>query len=164
MRIFILRHGIAEERREGLDDSKRALTPEGRRKLRRVLAVAKEAGVSPQVLLTSPYVRAAQTARLAKEVLGLRSAAPTGALLPDSDPDRIWREIASHSGAGSVMIVGHDPVLSDMANWLLGTRSDVVRLKKGALLSITVDDEAKPQRATLDWLLTPKLAGAARPA
>ena len=69
MRLYLLRHGIAEDG-IGMPDAQRQLTPEGRKKLRLVLQRAREAGVQPDVVLSSPYVRAQQTAAIAVEELG----------------------------------------------------------------------------------------------
>ena len=69
MEIYILRHGVAEEPQTGQPDSERALTPDGRKKLRNVLRTASSAGVAPSLILTSPYKRALQTAQLAAEIL-----------------------------------------------------------------------------------------------
>ena len=69
MEIYILRHGVAEEPQTGQPDSERALTSDGRKKLRNVLRTAAAAGVAPSLILTSPYKRALQTAQLAAEIL-----------------------------------------------------------------------------------------------
>ena len=69
MQIYILRHGIAEDAGPGQSDSERALTSEGKKKLRNVLRAAHEAGVTPALILTSPLKRAVQTAELAAEIL-----------------------------------------------------------------------------------------------
>ena len=67
MQIYLLRHGIAED---GTPDSDRALTAEGREKLRRVLARARSADVAPTLILSSPYRRAVETADVAVDLLG----------------------------------------------------------------------------------------------
>jgi len=72
MELYFLRHGIAEETSSTGRDSDRRLTDEGRRKLRQTLQRVADAGVSPDLLLTSPYVRARQTAEIAKEILGYK--------------------------------------------------------------------------------------------
>ena len=65
-----MRHGAAEDGRAGEPDSRRELTREGRRKTAEVLALAKNAGVSPAIILSSPYARARQTAKIAADELG----------------------------------------------------------------------------------------------
>jgi phosphohistidine phosphatase len=158
MRIYILRHGIAEERGKNFDDSQRALTAEGRAKLRLVLQRARAAAVEPSLILTSPYIRALQTARLAASLLGRRRVLPTDALLPSSSPEEVWREVSAHAEEPSLLLTGHEPLLGETASWLLGSSRTLLDLKKGAMLSVVIDNLDQPQRGVLEWLLTPKLA------
>ncbi len=159
MEIYILRHGIAEPRRPGRADAKRALTDAGRVKLREVLARARAAKVAPSLILTSPYVRAVQTAEIAVEMLGRKSTMTrTDALLPSSSPEAVWREILSHGDEDAILLAGHEPLLSETASYLLGADRTVIELKKGALVLIEVEDQHSPPLGVLKWLLTPKLA------
>jgi phosphohistidine phosphatase len=161
MQIYILRHGIAEPRRPGRADAKRALTDAGRAKLRQVLTRARAAKVAPSLVLTSPYVRAVQTAEIALEVLGGKiTLARTNALLPSSSPEAVWRVILSHGEEGSALLAGHEPLLSETASYVLGSKRNIVELKKGALLLLEVEELDTPPLGVLKWLLTPKLAGA----
>src|SRR5580692_3374747 len=96
MEIYLLRHGIAEEGRAGGRDSDRALTAEGRDKLRRVLKRAHDAGVRPGVILASPYKGAMETAQMAVEALEYPGEiVKTRALIPDASPQEAWDEIGS---------------------------------------------------------------------
>jgi phosphohistidine phosphatase len=159
MEIYILRHGIADERRAGRPDEKRALTEEGRRKLRPVLERARAAGVAPSLILASPYVRAVETAGMAAEVLGYkRPVVQTPALVPGSSPEAAWRDIRDRGDEESILLAGHEPLLSELAAYLLGVPELSVDLKKGALLRLDVDGSAHQPHGTLQWLLTPKLA------
>ncbi len=159
MEIYILRHGIADERRAGRSDEKRALTEEGRRKLRPVLERARAAGVAPSLILTSPYVRAVETAEMAAEVLGhKRPVVHTTALVPGSSPETAWRDIRDRGDEESILLAGHEPMLSELAAYLLGVPELAIDLKKGALLRLDVDGTARQPHGTLQWLLTPKLA------
>jgi phosphohistidine phosphatase len=158
MRIYILRHGIAEDHGKNIDDSKRALTAEGRAKLRLVLERARAAEVAPALILTSPFVRAVQTARLAASLLGRKPVVATDALLPTASPQDVWREVKTHAEEPSLLLTGHEPLLGETASWLLGSGRTLLDLKKGALLSIAIDNVNQPQRGVLEWLLTPKLA------
>ena len=69
MRVYLLRHGIAEDGRPGMPDSERALTGEGRRKLRDVIKAAKGAGFAPDLIVSSPYRRCVETADLLAQML-----------------------------------------------------------------------------------------------
>jgi phosphohistidine phosphatase len=161
MEIYILRHGIAESRGAGPDED-RALTDEGRRKLRCVLERAGGAQVSPSLILSSPYKRAMQTAELAAEILRYRKKiVETDALLPEAAPDAFWEEIRQRRNESAVLAAGHEPMLSATVAWLLGAPAMKVDMKKGALARIDVDQFGPRPPGVLCWLLTPKLAGAA---
>lgn len=161
MELYILRHGIAEDGKPGGRDADRALTSEGKRKLREVLRLAASAGVSPRCILTSPYLRAVQTAEIAAEVLGHRNdLLRTDALTPDSDPHGVWEEIRIHKGAESLLIAGHEPLLSRLVAHLLGAPALFVDMKKGALVRVDVDQFGPEPRGVLKWMLVPKLATA----
>jgi phosphohistidine phosphatase len=162
MTIYLLRHGIAETAGPGGGDAARALTDEGRRKLRAVLKLAREAGVKPDRLLTSPLVRAVQTAELAGESLGCETRpVRTGALEPAGDLDQVWRVIRSHKDAGSLLLAGHEPQFSQLAAYLLGAPEALIDFKKGALVAIEIEQFGPHPRGVLRWMLTPKLAGGA---
>ena len=160
MTIYVLRHAIAEVRRQGHPDATRALTASGMQKLRIVLRRARQAGVSPAVILTSPYTRAEETAEIAAEILGCkRKLIITKALLPSSSPDRIWKEISAIE-APSVLIAGHEPLLSQFVAFLLNCPAFQVDLKKGAMVRLDVASSEQRPNGILKWMLTPKLAGA----
>src|SRR5947209_14733617 len=94
MQIYVLRHGIAEDATHGQADSARALTDEGREKLRRVLKRARAAGVTPAAILSSPYRRAVETADVAaKELDFAGKVGHTRALIPEASPSEIWNEL-----------------------------------------------------------------------
>lgn len=164
MELYILRHGIAEVRQPGRDDAKRELTGKGRERLRPVLDLARRVGVCPSLILTSPYPRAAQTADMAADILGCKKTiVHTDALLPGSSPQAVWEEIRGHREETSILLAGHEPLLGQAASFLLGTSWVLVELKKGALVSIGIDEFNRQPRGLLRWLLTPKLAAAAAP-
>ncbi len=161
MELYVLRHGIAEARRPGLPDAKRRLTAKGKQRLRVILACARGAKVKPALILTSPLVRAVETAELAAGVLGCKNkVVPTDTLLPGASPQAVWQEIRSHEDVNSILISGHEPLLSHTASHLLGASWVLVEMKKGAVACIDVDPSAKQPRGTLLWLLTYKIAAA----
>jgi phosphohistidine phosphatase len=158
--IYVLRHGVAEERREGRPDATRCLTAAGKQKLRAVLRRANEAGICPEIILTSPLTRALETAAVAAEILDYRNKpVVTKALLPSSSPDRVWKEIAAIE-ASSVLVAGHEPLLSQFVAFLLNCPAVKVDLKKGALVRLDVSSSEPRPNGILKWMLTPKLAGA----
>lgn len=159
MLIHILRHGKAESSTPGTSDAQRRLTPEGRDAVRAVLRRARYAGVSVELLLASPYVRAVQTAEIAGEVLAYQGETLlTSALVPSGSPSQIWEELRGHSGAGQVLIVGHEPLLSQLAAFLLSAPALRLDLPAGGLVSISVEQWRPQPAGVLRWMLTPALA------
>ena len=158
MQLYILRHGIAENGKPGGSDADRALTAEGKKKLRETLRVVQRAGVAPEWIISSPYIRAMETAAIAMEVLGYKQALlQTNALIPSEDPKPVWDEIRVHKSVASLMLVGHEPLLSALAAFLLGAPSVYVDMKKGAIIRIVIDSFGAQPRGVLKWMLVPKL-------
>ena len=159
MKIYILRHGIAEDGHAGQPDSERALTAEGKKKLRSVLGVAKAAGVAPSLILTSPYRRAIQTAQLAAEVLNYEGELlQTRTLEPGSNPQTVWDEIRTHKDEAAILLAGHEPLFSKLAAFLLNCPSLQIDFKKGAILLVEMDHFTAEPNGVLKWMLTSKLA------
>jgi phosphohistidine phosphatase len=161
MEIYLLRHGIAEDAPAGQPDSERALTSDGRKKLRSVLRTAASAGVAPSLILTSPYKRALQTAQLAAEILEYKGdMLRTKALEPSSVPKAVWDEIRVHKDEAGILLSGHEPLFSRLMAYLLGSPNLQVDFKKGAIACIELDRFPAEPHGVLRWILTPKLAAA----
>ncbi len=161
MQIYILRHGVAEDASPGQSDAARRLTEKGKAKLRAILSRVREAGVSPDVILTSPLARARETAAIAKEELGFAGELiETEVLVPYSTSVNVWEEIRSdYSDAAQILLVGHDPLFSDFVCFLTGAPAGRIIMKKGAIALVEVEGPASTPRGTLVWLLTAKTAG-----
>ncbi len=158
MEIYILRHGIAADA-PGERDAERALTAEGRRKLKEVLARARAGGVTPDLILTSPLRRAIETARLAAEELGYKGEiVQTRALMPPSAPEDVWVDLQAHR-EDRVLISGHEPQFGELLSWLLNSPYMCVDFKKGALARVDAERTQARPKGVLKWFLTPKLAG-----
>jgi phosphohistidine phosphatase len=159
MEIYILRHGIAEDGQAGQPDSERALTSDGRKKLRNVLRVAASAGAAPSLILTSPYRRAVQSAQIAAEILEYKGdLLRTKALEPSSAPRAVWDEIRVHKDEPRILLAGHEPLFSRLTAFLLGSPDLQVDFKKGAIACIELDRFPAEPHGVLRWMLTPKLA------
>jgi phosphohistidine phosphatase len=159
MQVYLLRHGIAEEGVAGKSDADRELTADGRRKLRQTLRTAIHAEINPTLILSSPLVRAVQTAEIAREVF--RSNADilrTKALLPSSSPEQVWEELRVHRDENEVILVGHDPLFTNLSAYLLGSPELRIDFKKGALMRIDFEGFGPHPRGVLRWFLTSKLA------
>lgn len=163
MDIYILRHGIAEDAQAGRPDSDRALTPEGKKKLRNVLRAARNAGASVSLILTSPYRRAVQTAQVAAEALDYKGELlRTKALEPGSRPQLVWEEIRVHKNEPQILLAGHEPLFSALTAYLLASPNLQIDFKKGAMACVEITHFPAEPSGVLKWMLTPKLA-AGRP-
>lgn len=161
MEIYLLRHGIAEEARPGGRDSERALTGDGKRRLRTVLSAANQAGFKPQVILSSPYRRAVETARIAAEICAYHGQIiESQAFTPMADVKQAWDELRLYGDARSVLVASHEPLTGLLIGYLCGAAGLSVDVKKGALARIDVGETGAQPRGVLKWMLTPKLAGA----
>ena len=161
MNLYILRHAIAIERgTPGYEnDAERPLTPKGERKLGRIARAMRRLDLELDLVLTSPYVRARQTAERVVEVLKLEKRMEfTDTLIPGGDSTALVNLISSHPQAPeNVLLVGHEPYLSGLVSLLVaGAEGFVVELKKGGLCKLTVDQLKHGRCAELSWLLTPK--------
>jgi phosphohistidine phosphatase len=158
MDIYIFRHGEAEPKAAGVADAARKLIRSGRRDVKRVAQAARAAKVKPELILTSPLIRAKETAEIAAKVFRGAAVAETANLLPDANPERLWKELGALKGVSRVMVAGHEPHLSRFAAYTLEAAVSM-DLKKGAMLCLTTPGRLGRPRGVLQWLLTPKLAG-----
>lgn len=158
MQVYLLRHGTAEEVRSGMPDESRALTAEGRKKLRHVLRAALQANVEPSLIVSSPFKRALETAEIAKNIFGYKqSVQQSDALVPNSTPQQVWKEIRSHRQESSILLVGHNPLFSDLVPYLLNSPDLQIDFKKGALMRIDLERLSAQPAGILRWYLTAKL-------
>lgn len=162
MQLLVVRHAIAEVRedfaRTGQDDSLRPLTKEGKWKMERIAKGLCRAAGAPDLVATSPYVRAAQTAKLLADACGNPPVDTVQALTPDSEPDALLRWLRRQSESELVAVVGHEPHLGLLVTWLLtGLAEARVPLRKGGACLLECDGKPRAGGATLAWALTPSL-------
>jgi phosphohistidine phosphatase len=156
VQIYLLRHGIAENAPHGKPDAERALTDEGREKLRRVLGRARAADVVPSLILSSPYRRAMETADVAVEVLGYQGkVVKTRALVPEASPFDTWEEIRKRPDESAILLASHEPLMSSLAAFLLASPALSLDMKKAALVRIDCDRLGPEPKGVLKWMLTP---------
>jgi phosphohistidine phosphatase len=158
MEIYILRHGAAEDARPGHRDSERELTGEGRKKTEAVCKLARRAGIKPTLVLSSPYARALETARIAARELEYPGHLLTiDSLVPHSSPERVWADIRTHDDQDAILLAGHEPLLSHLVGYLLDAPSLKIEMKKSALVRIDIDAPGVHPRGALKWMLVPRL-------
>jgi phosphohistidine phosphatase len=157
MNLFILRHGLAVERRKPGQDAERQLTAKGERKIREAIAAMEAMRISFDLIFTSPYLRAEQTARLVAKRTGLvNKLIVTETLKPGTDRHEFLR-LLTKIDSENVLTIGHEPFLSRLVSSLIsGSDRSLVLLKKGGLCKVSVPSLGQGKRATLEWLLTPR--------
>ena len=155
--LYLVRHAIAEERGpEYPDDTKRPISPRGRRRMK--AAARGFAALDPGVdlILTSPLVRAVQTAEILSRELADASLGLCPPLAPDHRPDDVAAELGRASSKGAIALVGHEPDLGQLAAWLVGARS-AWPFRKGGIARIDVKRLPPAQDGTLVWMATPRM-------
>lgn len=161
MNLFILRHGLAAELGEhGITrDSDRPLTAEGKAKLSKIAAAMQALELSFDLILSSPYVRARETADIVADILHCRKKLEfTDALVPPGNARKLV-DLIDHSDKSckNVLLVGHEPFLSELISLLVSGGPGVsIQMKKGGLAKVSTDSLHPGHCATLEWLLTPR--------
>jgi phosphohistidine phosphatase len=159
--LYIMRHGIATLRGDPAypDDADRPLTEDGRKKTRAIAKGLKSLRLVPQVIWTSPYQRAAQTATLVAELFDLPRfcVRETEHLEPGGSVEGVLAELAQAHPNQAVMVVGHEPDLSGLASFLLTGDSEAVPidLKKGAVLVLETTGMPSAGKGVLKGLYQP---------
>jgi phosphohistidine phosphatase len=156
MELIILRHGTAEDF-SPQGDHGRALTTEGHEEAKRAGTLLKAAGIVPRLVLTSPLVRAQETAEDFCQALGIDGPIVEPWLASGMRPPEAISELKAYADHSRIAIVGHEPDLSSLIETLLGTPAPAIEMKKGAIAGISLSDSG--HRGRLRYLIPPKLAG-----
>ena len=155
--LYLVRHAIAEPRGSAWpDDTKRPLTHRGMARMREAVTGLDAMGVEIDLVLTSPLVRAHQTAEiLARGLTSVPTVTVTNALIPGQPPARMV-EALSGQRSRSVALVGHEPGLGELAAWLVGAR-DALPFKKGGVCRIDLPSWPPVPPGQLVWFALPKM-------
>jgi phosphohistidine phosphatase len=158
MDCLLFRHGIAVERDEWEGpDAGRPLTECGAKRVAQVAAGLSRLDVQPTHVLSSPLIRAIETAKIAHSSLQVRSAVQiVDELLPDAPPGRLLSILHDLPPDSCVLCIGHEPHLGMAASVLLSGRASAsFPLKKAGACLIELSTPVKPSRGVLRWWLTP---------
>jgi phosphohistidine phosphatase len=155
-----VRHAIADTRdfARWPDDSRRPLTPEGAERFRSAARGLRRIVAQVDVLLSSPYTRAWQTAEILQEEAGWPAPQRCEPLEADRSPASAL-DALSAVGSGSVALVGHEPCLSSLASLLAAGDGGTLNLelKKGGVAFLESPGDPAPGRALLRWSVSPKI-------
>ncbi len=159
--LYVMRHGLAVTRGSVRfsDDAQRPLVPEGKERMREIAEGLKQVGFEVVWVVSSPLVRALETAGIIAE--SLTSSAPVDvceAMRPGGSPEDLITFLAKRPSRTRVLVVGHEPDLSELAARLIGAGSHAnLAFKKGGCCMISFDEFPPKNPGQLVWWLTPRL-------
>jgi len=156
--LYLIRHGVAEERGDAWpDDAKRPLTDDGMSRMRKAARGLSRLGVVFDIVLTSPLVRARQTAEIVAGGLAPRpSLVNIESLAPDAGYAALMVDLEKHARKPRIALVGHEPDIGELAARLVGSRR-AIEFKKGAICRIDLDEIPPSGPGQLRWFVTPKI-------
>lgn len=159
IRLYLMRHATAEPHGGPGRDAQRPLTEAGRTEARGAARGLKRLKVEPEQLITSPYLRARQTAEAVAALLAPAAALKElGSLRPESDPQATSSDLKAFKAAKSLMFFGHEPHMSAWVAWLVGGDAGMRCLMKKASVACIEVEHLPPAKGggLLRWLMTPK--------
>jgi len=164
MKLYLLRHAEAAERGDSRykSDATRPLTAKGLQRAKQLAHALRQMHVTFDVILSSPLVRARATAEILEHGMRLPGRLElTPHLAPEGDPGELFNQIHQlRPVPESVMLVGHEPYLSQLVSLLCTGRGDLgLTLKKCALCRLEVETLRLTRCATLEWLITSRWSG-----
>ena len=158
MEVYLLRHADALPRgTPGYPNDDRPLTEEGAEKMaegaRGIVIVLNKV----DVIISSPLVRALDTAKITAEALGFdKKIVVTDYLVPGYPQRSLFNFLQAYNKENRIMLVGHEPHMGYLASSLLGIAEHVIEFKKGGLCRIDIDGFPPKKKGKLQWHLTPK--------
>ena len=162
MNVYLLRHGIAAAKDDPAFpfDADRPLTKKGIKRMRKAARGISRLTITFDAVLTSPLVRARQTAEIVADALAIESdVVELSELAPENSPNQLLSALSGLKEHEHVMLVGHEPLLGEFAGFLLSAKnvSDLaIPMKKGGICHLEFDFLPSNTSAHLHWLLTPK--------
>ncbi len=158
MNLYLMRHAIAADPDGNTADSLRPLTEKGRSKLAQIAQAMVRLNFHFDLILTSPYLRARQTADLVAKILEIKPncLVESENLTPMGSGDKLVDEIMAREPVENLLVVGHEPTICQMIGILVaGDASLRIQMKKAGLCKLSIDKLTYGRCATLEWLLTP---------
>jgi phosphohistidine phosphatase len=162
MNLYLMRHGIAVDAGDPsvADDSQRPLTNKGVKRMRRAARGLRRLGIDFDVILTSPILRARQTADIVAATLGVESRIQEiSGLAPESSVEQLLFGLTRYYDREHLLLVGHQPLLGQLLAYLIDVNRQIkveFNLGKGSLCRVEVDDIPVSNSGALHWLLTSK--------
>jgi phosphohistidine phosphatase len=155
MNIYLIRHSDSEGISKGLKDSERKLTPEGELKIKNASLFWKNIIPEFDYILSSPYIRAFQTAKIIASVYSYKKEIIIDKRLGcGSETDNLI-EILNSYQSGDIAIVGHQPDLSNHLSRLISGSDITVEFKKGTIAKISFGNKIRLGKGALEFIVPP---------
>jgi phosphohistidine phosphatase len=160
MQLYIVRHGIAIDREDPKcpPEAERYLTEEGIARTKQVAKAIAALGIRADLMISSPYVRATQTAAIFAKALGYpqQKMRHTESLLPGAEPGTFLHELAREKSTSSVFCFGHAPHVDGLLAAAVGAPRHIASMKKAGVAFVELK-RLSPPNGQLVWLITPKV-------
>ena len=161
MRLILMRHAKAMQRDEHMygDDSKRPLSKQGVKEHKRVSRMIRDMGISFDHILTSPFDRASETARITRKAYGMEEKPiECNELADDFTVDNLLKKLASFKDDETILLVGHEPYMSTFAASLLWPGHPMnIDFKKSGVMCISFSGRPEKGQGMLEYFLRPRL-------
>ena len=165
MQLYIVRHGIAIDREDPKcpPEADRYLTEEGIERTKQVAEAVAALGIHADLMFSSPYVRATQTAVIFASELEYpkQKIRRTDSLLPGAEPGAFLRELAREKDVSIVFCFGHAPHVDGLLAAAVGASRHITSMKKAGVALVELK-RLSPPNGQLVWLITPKLVRKAK--
>ncbi len=160
-RLYLVRHGVAEDYPSSGRDFDRKLTGEGREKMARAARGLATLGTEIDVLISSPLVRAVQTSDEIAKVFPEARREVWDELACGVDEIALGARLESATPTGNVMLVGHEPDLGELLAYFLTGRTSgfYTRVRKGSVSCMLAGGLPPASVATFEWMMTAKQLG-----
>jgi len=158
MNLYLMCHATSAEQDENAEDNQRHLTEKGRKKLGQIARSLEKLDLEFDVILTSPYLYARQTANAVADVLDIKKkcVVDSDKLTPSGSVEKLVEEENARESVANLLIAGHAQFLSQFIGTLLaGDASLRIDMKKAGLCKLSLDQLTYGRCANLAWLLTP---------
>jgi phosphohistidine phosphatase len=159
LELYMIRHGLAGEKKEDeTTDDERPLKKKWKEKMKDIAKGLKELRISFDIVLTSPLLRAKESAEIVNAYCcDTKEVTVTDLLVPDASYNNLIKFLNKIKNVKRIAIVGHEPFLSSFASYCLSkNENSLMNLKKGGILMLEIDEVIRPGRCILSWLIEPK--------
>lgn len=158
LELYLIRHGLAgKSLADQTSDEKRPLSKKGKEKMKEIAKGLKKLDICFEMVLTSPLIRAKETAEIVQAYCGAtKKVSVTSLLKPGSSYDNLIKFLNKYKKHQRIALVGHEPFLSGFASYCLAqSENSFINLKKGGILVLENDAMIKPGECVLTWLMEP---------